>query len=230
MQVDVQSIVGAQNKGLLNVVFAPHCDDELIGCYSLLKARAITHVVTPKQDIFRMQEMEKCAKHFGFEVVTDLDWVKSVTIENAFYPSANDSHPEHKLISQHRAGINNWYYSVDLQTAKHKRVLSTTEINDKCYQLNNIYKSQSNLWANDASYYLFESIVDKDWVEYEQIRFEVKGNANYFLLISKDPSNAKLRWKILTHNYYETLNGLILDLGSEPFKIYLNDFIIAERL
>lgn len=154
------------------VIFAPHVDDEAIGCFSLLESGLVKEVryfydLTEA----RVREARMAGDRFGFQPTFGkpslAEWYEHITPSRVLVlPSISDSHPDHKLVNRsyrnlvdekHRA-----FYSVDLQTAKTKVVLPPDIRERKLACLRELYPSQ-DIWEADASYYLFENITHKDY-------------------------------------------------------------------
>lgn len=151
------------------IIFAPHFDDELIGCYSLLKNKCISHViffhnVFNEYDPNRLAEAQKCADTFGFHMVSMLTFRLPKIPEGAllYVPHIADGHPEHKQVNSLAYTLPNkkYFYSVDMNVTKN--VLSPDTSRDKKQQLDNIYPSQKKLWKKNAKYYLFETCLSED--------------------------------------------------------------------
>lgn len=139
------------------IILAPHPDDEVIGCWSLLQARQV-------KDVYyffdctdaRKSEAQQVADTFGFtphfeeEVPTNVDGTLVM-------PSIHDSHPDHKAVNRKYRGrtLNRLFYSVDLNEGA-KVAVEDSRLKRHC--LDNLYASQKALWATDASYYLFERL------------------------------------------------------------------------
>ncbi len=155
-------------KNKSSILFAPHCDDEIIGCWSALNAGLIDTVYFASHDAVRRKEAELSSQVFGFKAV-----FKKPTLEElgefkvAYLPAITDTHPDHKKLNRKwrltclKLGIKVKYYSVDLQDCASKTLVKNHQ--SKLAALNKIYPSQSSLWQTDASYYLFECIRDADF-------------------------------------------------------------------
>lgn len=153
------------------MILAPHPDDELIGCWSLLQAGLVKKVVFLNDLTWtRMAEANACAAAFGFEAVFapagQLDTLSGVLgpLDVLAMPSIMDSHPDHKETNRIFRGhtSNRRFYSVDLQNCPDKVLLSPKDRQAKFEALNCFYPSQRSLWDYDASYYLFEKMAYYD--------------------------------------------------------------------
>jgi hypothetical protein len=228
MSPDINVLRQAKKEGKNLVIYAPHCDDELIGCYSLISQKVITHVVVSDCKFERLSELAILADYKDFKIFTDQNF-PDIEIEHAFIPSAFDTHPLHQSVrNSARKGTFNWYYSVDLQNSRDKIELPTWE--NKLHWLNFIYPSQKSLWENDASYYLFESIHDKDWIEYNEFSLKVGSDCYHLLLDSSfSKANGFSNYSKADQIVYTSLRDLYLSLGSSRFKLYRNSALISER-
>lgn len=147
-------------------ILAPHPDDELIGCHSLLAAQQVSRVIYffDHEDAGRRVEANSCGAHFGFTTVfADINtWDPRNAGEGTIcLPSRHDSHPHHKAVNQLRRHFEPerlCFYSVDLDRAPNK----FRAADYKKQRLDELYPSQAALWEANASYYLFEAVVSSD--------------------------------------------------------------------
>lgn len=155
------------------MIIAPHVDDEVIGCYSLLAAGNIEKVIyiTDFEELTTDREAEALAasKMFGFTpIFCTLDTVHHHTRLNSvlYIPNINDNHPHHKAVNKYirsRRGFGGSdliYYSIDMNRSP--TLLSPEDRASKLNALQKLYPSQSALFESDAKYYLFESIEPED--------------------------------------------------------------------
>jgi hypothetical protein len=169
------------------VIFAPHIDDEMIGCWSLLSSGLVDQVYYFNDlESHRVDEAIKLSVQYGFKAVfVDYehelrDWFNIIKQKIAgkilLLPSIKDQHPHHKIVNRWGKAFPNEkkYYSVDMN---HKiSVLRDYEREEKRAELDRFYPSQKMLWDRDAKYYLFESIQDSDnrktiWVTFQKEGF-----------------------------------------------------------
>lgn len=164
-----------------NVILAPHIDDELIGCYSVIsrhiQAKKIGHPsslhvlyfhdLTPE----RMQEASKFAEQGEFYVTFGpfKEVVHSACSGalNVYVPHRKDAHIHHKGLNCMYRELATKFYSVDMVGA---RPLGHEDAQEKKAMLDKYYPSQSKLWERDEKYFLFESIRDHDYEMYSTIR------------------------------------------------------------
>lgn len=153
----------------MGVILAPHADDELIGCWSLLTSGLIhTVIYFYELDRVRRQEAINCAATYNFLPLFAADfnvqqWVASYKTDTFYLPNFHDSHPDHKQINRdYRTLPSVRYYSVDLDNAANKAVFSPTDQCQKRFALDSLYPSQRELWNVNHSYFLFEAISPTD--------------------------------------------------------------------
>ena len=146
------------------LVIAPHPDDELIGCYSLLQSRGsqvdVTFAFSTSE--LRYNEAKKCAGLFGHTLI-DYSQVNDRldSYSEIYVPSLRDTHPEHKAVNLMFRCRASHFYSVDMVAPK--AVLPEADQRRKRDALNECYPSQRLLWDRDAGYYLFESVHCTDY-------------------------------------------------------------------
>ena len=156
------------------IILAPHPDDELIGCFSLLSNHQIDYVAYFNElTEERRAEVKMCAAYYGFEplfiedVQPDaLAYLESLMVGARVYlPAITDGHPAHKALNakyRARPGIGETqFYQVDMGRGKVILNEETRAIKRKALDV--FYPSQRQLWDTDASYYLFENISRRDY-------------------------------------------------------------------
>jgi hypothetical protein len=143
------------------IIIAPHPDDEIIGCYEVLKS-GVTPIVlfspTTKQ---RENEALKLKEHVELRAVFFCQNIPSDLLDksNTFYfPNpVHEIHPLHRekgMVGEIllRNGFDVIFYSTEMNyPAKYE----CKDPLDKRNLLNTIYTSQQSLWENDHKYWLF---------------------------------------------------------------------------
>jgi hypothetical protein len=164
-------------KVVERIIIAPHPDDEIIGCYNMLKSRIIDKVVFVTHE--RLSEAEESSKQFGFKmIVKSLSELHEILQQNqiVFTPHPYDHHPLHKtvtsIIQKHKLSIGYEikYYSTDMN------IPQVSEVKDwegKKRMLYNIYPSQSKYFDVNPYWYLFEGISSHPSTPYVSILIPV---------------------------------------------------------
>jgi len=147
------------------VIIAPHPDDELIGCFTLIRARVVSKVYYIVGDKKRLAKAQKLGKKMEFETktitLTEL-FTNKIELEKneiCLIPDIRDKHPLHKRVSIlgrriHPVG----YYTVDMNTDYIWELPEKLRKEKKRF-LDKFYPDQKSLWKNDWKYFLFEGIV-----------------------------------------------------------------------
>ena len=153
------------------IIFAPHVDDEMIGCWTLIRDKLVQTVYYFNDlDESRKEEAITASKAFDFEVNFDKDYPKIDEDMILLVPNIRDAHPHHKIVNYRVRTLypknKKQYYSIDMN---HK-IMLLDDYTDKLDALLKYYPSQSVL-LNDGKYFLFESIQDTDVSRYTLIKF-----------------------------------------------------------
>lgn len=162
-------------------IFAPHVDDEMIGCWTILEKKLVDKVyyfydVT----LARMNEAKRVAEKFDFEPVfvsSGNEWdaliKEDVKGQILLIPSIKDLHTHHKVVSAYGKTFRNkkMFYSVDMNGDF--EILDAETRNRKLINLVDFYPSQADLFNSDAKYHLFEGINEFDsrrtiWVSFQK--------------------------------------------------------------
>lgn len=146
------------------VIVAPHPDDEIIGCFEILKEpKTITIIYPHSTESKRREEAQKLSKELS-NVKLQL-YLKSIPeaylnkeITYYFPDPVYEVHPEHRQWgaigeSLARVGFDVIFYST-LMDAPYIHECSDPKEKEKL--LNKIYPSQKDLWRFDKRYILFE--------------------------------------------------------------------------
>lgn len=159
---------------MTKIILAPHADDEVIGCSTLLDKDTIVYYTYPMADK-RKQEAEELADKIGMTV----EFVSKTSIAHilnqlpdrfespiVLVPDPNwETHPEHRALGALVAytgphvGLRIATYSTTM-SAPYILQLSECCRNRKYSLLNRYFPSQRSLWQNDHKYYLFEGIAE----------------------------------------------------------------------
>jgi hypothetical protein len=146
-----------------NVIISPHCDDEIIGNFSILeKSEELIIVYTDLVEEKRRIESLNLRKLFNIE-----DQIFSKKIPDLFLSKDRilyfpdpffETHPAHRAIGAIgeellRKGCNVIFYNTTMTAPYIFEVKNWKEKEDL---LNRIYPSQNSLWEYDHRYFLFE--------------------------------------------------------------------------
>jgi hypothetical protein len=160
---------------MMKVIFAPHVDDELIGCYSILRDDPencfICYCETPTHE--RAEEASQVSQRLQipilFPVAEHVDeFIKGQVRRDGdctfLAPDPHwEPHPFHKRVGGlvHRA-VERWgemrrfvTYSTAMNTPYIRELPSPSSI-AKRVLLDELYPSQADLWRYDHRYFLFE--------------------------------------------------------------------------
>ena len=161
-----------------DLILAPHIDDEVIGCFELLKYNVDACVdiiyfydITDerKEAIPRLKNRFRLVNNVFFNNETITFTLNNVEdylekYDRIFCPDPIfETHPDHKELGNLGTYIfknYDWFngiifYTVNMQ-APYVRKLNEEEIEDKRNSLNEIYPDQKSLWESDYKYFLFE--------------------------------------------------------------------------
>lgn len=160
----------------MDIIVAPHIDDEVIGCYSILsttKAETEIWYLTTEASKTRRDEAKAVSKMFGVEIrfmpMSELSrsLKQMCLIGTVYVPSRQDLHPHHRKVTSLVTNVIDTnllrYYSVDMNIPG--RPTLPKKIQDaKRKALYELYPSQATLLKNNDKYWLFEDIRDTDMI------------------------------------------------------------------
>ena len=147
-----------------HTIIAPHADDEIIGCFEILRLGDVLKVVFPIYNQAALKEAEKSSKLFGFETDVFQSFEALATLAvNAqqvggliFLPDpVYEHHPDHRKWGGvgRQLGKNVIYYTTNMN-APYMYECKHTE--QKKEALDACYPKKSDLWRYDHKYFLFE--------------------------------------------------------------------------
>jgi len=144
------------------VIISPHPDDELIGCFTLLRSKKIEKVYYIRSDTKRHVEAQILSRKMGFklEFITLNDFTKLPDTFTYLVPDFQDHHPLHKIVNSLAkiSFTSLGYYTTDMNTS-YVRELPSKLQREKKEMLNKFYPSQKSLWKYEHKYFLFEGII-----------------------------------------------------------------------
>lgn len=142
------------------MIFAPHADDEIIGCYKLLKVNQNPNNVVIYPTDKAIQEAEKSSILFGFkcDLLSNIKKYDLKEFTLHFPDPYFESHPLHREIGSmlykfRRLGFRVNCYSVQMNAPYIEELHCSIEKRDV---LNSCYPQKSDLWEYDHKYFLFE--------------------------------------------------------------------------
>lgn len=146
------------------VIIAPHADDEIIGCFSVINDPDIrAHILfTEDIDKQRQDEVEKIRNFIDIKSYLFVSSIPQVFLNKdttLYFPDpVYEIHPAHRKQgavgeSLARQGLKVIFYSTNMNAPYIREV---EDPNMKKEMLNSIYPSQMDLWKYDHKYFLFE--------------------------------------------------------------------------
>lgn len=147
-----------------HIIFAPHGDDEIIGCYEILCRQEVKHVVFPINNQAAVKEAQNSSRIFGFTTqlckdVEELWRFGGMAAELGglvFLPDpVYEYHPEHKKWGGlgRFLGNNVVYYTTNMNAPYMHEARYPKEKKDA---LDVCYPDKKSLWEYDHKYFLFE--------------------------------------------------------------------------
>jgi hypothetical protein len=148
-----------RNKGRKNykhIIVAPHPDDEIIGCYSILMKHDVLVLYANLDAVMLAPEFLK----FHYKQCKESLFEGYINRGVRFYfPDPYfETHHEHRrwgAFGEHllRTGEDVVFYSVNMQAPY---VHDCPNVAHKSYCLNRVYSDKNDLWKYDHKYFLFE--------------------------------------------------------------------------
>lgn len=156
------------------VILAPHPDDEIIGCYTLLLSHRNNCTVIFTEPIGdRRKEMEissaafafkwYCERHWEGHILANLTGGRCLVAPDPYF----ELHPAHKEIGAaawalaRRLGCPFFSYTTNMNVP-YLRELKSEQAYKKRDLLDTCYPSQGSLWLQDHRYWLFEGMAQWD--------------------------------------------------------------------
>lgn len=146
------------------VIIAPHCDDEIIGCFEVLNNEYNRPLIiyTETTTVERRLEAKKLAEVFsiGEQWFNPSIPTRYMKFENVFYfPGHDELHPAHRQQAaigelMARRGYNVIFYSTNMNVPYIKEV-KNPEAKKEALEI--VYPGQSDLWKYEHKFFLFEA-------------------------------------------------------------------------
>jgi hypothetical protein len=145
------------------IIIAPHPDDEIIGCYEVLKDKKNPIIIYGAEtEIKRREEIKNVNKFFEIKAQLFQNSIPThlLQADNTFYfpDHSYETHPLHRAYgfqgeSYARSGFNVIFYTTIMNAPY---IHDVEDPKDKKMYLESCYPSQSDLWKYDHKYFLFE--------------------------------------------------------------------------
>ena len=143
-----------------NIILAPHADDAIIGCWSIIK-KPFVYVLYNDEDT--LIEAAQFIAQFNLKAGLILDLISLIRKrENAIIYAPNpftELHPLHKEIGMRayrlaQSGLKVVFYSTNMNT---NSLVELEDYKSKKKALEMFYPDKADLWKYDWKYFLFES-------------------------------------------------------------------------
>ena len=144
------------------IIVAPHCDDEIIGCWEILQKEKPIIIYSGDTDNKRRTEALKLKEHTDikaqlFQMTIPASFLNKNTTIYVTDP-IYENHPLHRLCGSMgesflRSGLDVIFYNTTM-TAPY--IHEVQEPDKKEELLNKVYPSQKDLWKYEKKYILFE--------------------------------------------------------------------------
>jgi len=156
------------------LIVAPHADDELIGCFTVLQSTQTVVAFLEELTVIRQLEAARAAAVFNYHQYfcpkdktpeKFIEGLRSIyNFSRIYVPARSDWHPAHRRTNSMFRGIATHFYSVDM--GEGSALLGDQEAEQKRLALEHCYPSQVQLWRRDHKYWLFENIRHTDFERY----------------------------------------------------------------
>lgn len=154
-----------------NVIFAPHLDDEIIGCFSVLKR---DDLVLYFHDDYRANNLNRKGYAWTYgHLSCDVDQQPTLRADDILYiPSRYDYHPLHQQVNRFAAAIKHphkRWYSVEMNTPWLEEEARPA---DKLLLFSQMYPGEVATITKSDKYFLFKSIKPFDELIWASIKFQ----------------------------------------------------------
>lgn len=206
----------------LHVVFAPHLDDEVIGCFSVWSKINIVVYFTKDYREEIVLEKIKAMKEAGAKVPTyshidDFKVEHLRKLDTIYLPSRFDFHPLHREVRNKYLLLpcKKMFYSIDMNTPWNEE---EEKPEAKLALLQHLYPGE-DLFEKNAKYYLFNSVkpydeifyyvfdltvgTDKVIIKIQEFEEDVDFRKDFMSLINsiKNTSSNLIIFRTLQHHY-----------------------------
>ena len=157
----------------MNYIFAPHLDDEIIGCYSVFDTIDVVVYFTKdyrEKIVLNVLEKNKEKKLPKYIYKDDFDFSILKKEDNLYLPSKYDFHPLHKKVRNEFIILpcNKFFYSIEMNVPWLEEEENSLA---KLKMLQEFYPDE-DLFLTNAKYYLFKSIKEWDYIVFKDFKVE----------------------------------------------------------
>lgn len=143
-------------------VVAPHPDDEVIGCFTLLRTGSVVYVVYPSEYRGFEESIRRMSEEYGFEARFGIGSKSLPKVDVLLVPDPTESHPMHRYayaLTRRRLFRYDFvgYYTTEMD-APYTAVLPRWLAEAKRNVLDTHYAIKSDMWRYEHKYWLFEGI------------------------------------------------------------------------
>lgn len=153
------------------LIVAPHADDEILGCFSVMldKAHDRTVLLLDEIDRMRLAEAWSSCKTLGAKLVLSPPENIATTFEAVYVPCRQDTHPAHREANMRFREAATHFYSTEM--GEGAEYLGPSRAASKKFHLDKYYPSQRSLWAKNDKLWMFEGIRQRDFETYQTWSF-----------------------------------------------------------
>ncbi len=154
----------------MKLIIAPHPDDEIIGCWRLLREGKVNYVAYVFIDKARENEIFRAMEKYGFKAILikkfSVEELKEVIsrADEVYVPHPYDHHPQHRLVRlmsesvAFELGVKLMYYSTDMNVPWAIEALNYDDAMKKLEDLQECYPSQESEFLVNHHWWLFEGV------------------------------------------------------------------------
>lgn len=196
------------------IIFAPHIDDETIGCFTYLKNNLIKSIyyffdITDerKKEAYTLRDKLNSNYNIYFTNINELLILDKEDI--ILVPNINDTHPQHKLVNLYaKKNYKNTklFYSIDMNVRKN---VLDEKLRKEKKDLLEIFSSQHKLLNSDEKYFLFESVLTTDNIERYEFTHYIRDDVFYIFSSNCSKTIDYLMNNIINDNNIENINDII---------------------
>ena len=152
-----------------NVILAPHLDDEIIGCFSVLKPGDL---VLFFKDDYRANDINRKGYPWTFEQIGLEDSPVLVPDDILYIPSRYDYHPLHRAVNRFGTAVKHKHkrwYSVEMNTPWLEEEADPVA---KSALFRSHYPGEVGTICKNDKYFLFKSIQPFDEIIWASVKFQ----------------------------------------------------------